>query len=305
MTEAYEIPAFPLWGGVIIYGVGKHCFKPSLDAAHAMNREHSRMVALLLTLLALLAAPVAADQAAGWGEPVAGVQVRLLSPKARWNFGETPSLLAGVRNQGTRELAVAKVQELAEIEVDGRWYRWTGDVGVKNSTFPPWKEYAGVVFTLSDSWAATEGGARLKIEPGWHKVQVAFAARPGKAGDGLPVRAISNAVELEVLPAPLTADGQPVEGNMLVLSVRDGNVRLTVDDKELMAKDISLLASPPNAKGESVKAVWTVAGDEVRLTLGAKSTQAPRIVLDLRNGPRTSGAVQRGPKNRPSCGQFP
>ena len=40
-------------------------------------------------------------------------------------------IAAGIRNRGNREFSVARAQELCELQVDGRWYRWAGDVDLR------------------------------------------------------------------------------------------------------------------------------------------------------------------------------
>ena len=65
-----------------------------------------------------------------WGKAVHGVQARLQTTKSVWRSDETPRFLADVRNTGKLQLSVALAQQLCEIEIDGKTYRWAGTVRV-------------------------------------------------------------------------------------------------------------------------------------------------------------------------------
>jgi hypothetical protein len=146
----------------------------------------------------------------GWGKAVEGVQCRLRPVKTTWKAGEAPKLLADVRNRGERVFLVYRAQEMCELQVDGRWYRWAGDISVKSSPFSPGREYTGIPITLAGSWArsGTAKSPPLALEPGRHTVRVAVIARPqgeaiarlddGRAIMDEPVRAVSNPVAVVV-----------------------------------------------------------------------------------------------------------
>jgi hypothetical protein len=152
-------------------------------------------------------------QEPAWGEAVEGVQARLRAEKAQWKAGETPELKANVRNNGNRELFVAQAQQLCELEVDGKWHPWVGDIDVTSSAFGPGREYKDIRITLDDHWHTREGDKPLRLEPGKHTIRVAFIAPPSAKGQGGPVRAVSNPVEIEIL-ALLPGSGMPLEGAM-------------------------------------------------------------------------------------------
>lgn len=136
-----------------------------------------------------------------WGEAVEGVQVRLRADKTQWKAGETPTFKADVRNQGTRDFSVAQAQQLCELEVDGQWCTWTGDISVKSSAFPPGREYKDIPICLDSHWQSKEKRKPVDLSVGRHTVRVAFIAEPAERGQGQPVRAVTNPVEIEILPA--------------------------------------------------------------------------------------------------------
>jgi hypothetical protein len=150
-----------------------------------------------------------------WGRAVEGVDVRLKAPKNTWKFGEVVTLSAEVRNQGKRELSVAQAQQLAELELDGTWYRWVGDIAVRSSAFGPGKHYADVPFTLDEHWQSKEGAKPLRLPAGKHGIRVAFIAESMENVTGVappPVRAVSNWVKIEVRDPEV--QWQPADGEL-------------------------------------------------------------------------------------------
>jgi hypothetical protein len=137
----------------------------------------------------------------GWGDPEDGVQCRLRVEKTRGEAGQTPVLLADVRNRGVRELTVAQAQELCELGLNGEWYRWTGDVDVKSSPFPPGRQYDGIRIRPEPTWQRVTDRWPLTLPPFRSTVRVAFIARPVSPDTGPPVRAVSNRIEIESAPA--------------------------------------------------------------------------------------------------------
>ena len=154
-------------------------------------------------------------QEPAWGEAVEGVKARLRAEKAQWKAGETPELKADVRNNGNRELFVAQAQQLCELEVDGKWHPWVGDIDVKSSAFGPGREYRDIRITLDDHWHTKEGDKPLRLEPGKHAIRVAFIATPSVKGQGGPVRAVSNPAEIEILPAEGQGQREPKAGEAI------------------------------------------------------------------------------------------
>lgn len=136
---------------------------------------------------------------APWGPPAEGVQVRLRADRPAWEFSETPTLVADVRNQGARELHLFRHESLCELEFDGRWYDWAGRAGsLKSSWFPPGREYYDIPATLTGNWQSKTDKKPLSLEIGKHTVRLAFVVRSPSAKDPTalpPVRCVSNPVE--------------------------------------------------------------------------------------------------------------
>ncbi len=141
-----------------------------------------------------------------WGEAVEGVQTRLRADKVQWKAGEMPTFKADIRNTGKDDLTTAQSQVLWELQVDGQWYTWSGDIAVKSSALPPGREYHDIGFTLEATWHRRDGQAPLALAPGKHTVSVAaHIAHADDAKKGPVICPISNAVEIEILPAEAKA----------------------------------------------------------------------------------------------------
>ena len=142
-----------------------------------------------------------------WGEAVQGVQVRLRADKPVWKSGEIPTFRAAMRNGGPRPLRLALVPEAWEVQVNGLWYRVTvfhlG--GAEVLPFGSGRRHQNIPFSPEKRWGwrSQPGAHPLKFEPGKHEIRVAFTAQPrhGEEDTSLrAVRAISNPVEIEILP---------------------------------------------------------------------------------------------------------
>jgi len=173
----------------------------------------------------------------GWGEAVEGVQVRLRADKTVWQAGETPTFKADVRNAGTRELSVAQAQQLCELQVDGQWHQWHGEVRVRSSVFGPDREYKDIPITLDDHWHARGGKETLRLADGKHRIRIAFICQGADAGDstnpnaGPPVRAVSNPVEIEILPAEGRWERQKRARGRIITSACVGGKKGVKSDK--------------------------------------------------------------------------
>jgi hypothetical protein len=158
---------------------------------------------LSISALAMGAGPAPATQPATrpatvWGEATEGVQCALRAEKARFARGDHVGLVVSVRNIGQRELFVARNQETCEIEVDGRWYQYFGDVDVKSSPLGPGREYGGIRISLDADWSplGDHGRLRLPLAPGKHSMRVAIVAQNEQAFEPV-ARAASPVVEFE------------------------------------------------------------------------------------------------------------
>ncbi|MDM8007624.1 MAG: M56 family metallopeptidase [Phycisphaerae bacterium] len=155
-----------------------------------------------------------------WGEAVEGLQCRLWAGPTHLRIGQSPELATAIRNRGNRELSVARSQELCELQVDGRWYRWADEIDVRSSHFPPGGEFGGISIFLGPQWQAKDdGAAKLDLRPGRHTIRVAFIAQPGGPDVGQPVRVVSNPVEIEIAGAGGEGPGttRPAGGSRVVL----------------------------------------------------------------------------------------
>jgi hypothetical protein len=140
-----------------------------------------------------------AEAAVPWGEAVEGVQARLVADKTSWKSGEVPTLQAEVRNEGERDLIVWQSQRFCELQVDGHWYgQWF--IEGKSSWLPHGRQYTGIIVTLGAEWPAKADAKPLSLTPGKHTVRIAVLAEPNGRDTGKPVRAESNAVEIEITP---------------------------------------------------------------------------------------------------------
>jgi hypothetical protein len=139
----------------------------------------------------------ATREALSWGEANEGVQSALRGEKARFAKGERAGFLVSVRNIGKRDLFVVRSQETCQIEVDGKWYQFFGDVDVKSSPLPPGREYHDIPVWLDADWAPLGDPVKFKLTPGKHKLRVAVIAQNEQAFEPV-ARAVSGVVEFEV-----------------------------------------------------------------------------------------------------------
>jgi hypothetical protein len=156
-----------------------------------------------------------------WGPAVDGIQCRLRPDKLVWKAGEVPTFKVDVRNQGTQQkLTITLAQALHHLEVDGTLYHWVADGAGLLKPLLPGQRYDDIPFTLTDDWSTGPqpdspppgigSGLVIKLQPlnltpGKHTIRVAMFAVPATAVDALqikPVRVLSNAIEIEIQPAP-------------------------------------------------------------------------------------------------------
>jgi len=137
-----------------------------------------------------------------YGEAVDGVQCRVRARKGKWQAGKKVTLEVDIRNQGSRQMYVSRHSGEFEVEFDGRWYcRGALDVSPYIMRLGPGQEYNDIMLSLDQGWATKEGGEALYPAEGKHKVRVALTAQASEKDEGEAVRAVSNVVEMEILPA--------------------------------------------------------------------------------------------------------
>jgi len=186
---------------------------------------------------------------AAWGEAVEGVQIRLRAKQSKWNEGTVPRLWADVRNQGERNLLVRTRDHGCQLEVDGRWYRQPVYLGTipPPRPLPPGRQYDSIAIGLGRSWLfAAPQNARAPwkagpqplgtLTPGKHTIRVAFLVTAAKSAPGKPFRAVSNPVEIMILPSapePETPDVAADDENAIAALWQLGpaGAELTLDDQ--------------------------------------------------------------------------
>ncbi len=194
------------WGEVKL-APGKHAIRfanqvHSLPESQAQFASPDPIVAsnaVEIEIVASNEAPAAA--AVSWGAPVKGVVVSLRSDHFAWTADDAVTFRASLHNGGAPTLSIAQSQELGELELDGVWYRWAGDIDVKNSVFLPGRQYDDIPITLTAHWR-TKGGQPFHLTLGRHVVRFAATIEPANsAAKPAAFRAVSNPVEINVEPA--------------------------------------------------------------------------------------------------------
>jgi hypothetical protein len=145
-----------------------------------------------------------------WGKLTDGLQSSLRPTATFFKSGETPTFMAAIRNVSNpqKDLLITRAQQLAEIEIDGKWHRWIGDIDAKSSSLLAGTTYDNIAFTLGDGWSPIEAGGRLKLSPGKHTLRVAFLPQTVQLLEQ-PIRVVSNAIEFEVHPPGATQPAKP------------------------------------------------------------------------------------------------
>lgn len=191
-----------------------------------------------------------------WGEPVEGVQVRLRAEKKLWKLGETPILMADVRNRSKFQLRVWSGQIYGwELDVNGQWYEYPRHTGMAHEC-DPGQQLSDLEITLSskgndvpwfvktDPPAFPDNWIPLALPVGKHKVRVAVLA-PRRQGDkDFPaIRVVSNPVENTVEHA-LPGSGLSIE-ELVKTKAAFAAVCEAVDEPSLIAVLVARGAPEP------------------------------------------------------------
>ncbi len=153
-------------------------------------------VAMLLAGAAPATGP-ATRPAIVWGEAHEGVQSAIVNGQTRFEKGRRVGFTVSVRNIGKRDLFVVRSQETCQIEVDGKWYQYFGDVDVKSSALPPGREYHDIHVWLDADWAPMGEPAKFRLAPGRHTLRVAVIAQNEQLFEPV-ARAVTPPLEFEV-----------------------------------------------------------------------------------------------------------
>jgi|GEM_PF-3882878 len=163
-----------------------------------------------------------------WGKADMGVQCRLRPEKTVWRAGEAPTFVAEVRNQGKRKLFITPLQEASKLQLDGEWHVSMADLDMRLWPFGPGRHYDAIPIVLNEAWYNNKERKTLKLSLGKHIVRVAFLVHTKAEIVVKAPRAISNPVEIEIVPEEGddgTAWGKPVDGLKAGLRINDPRPR--------------------------------------------------------------------------------
>ena len=181
---------------------GKHVVRVALDANPAGDTNSKPTVAITNAVeIEIVEAKDPAPQAP-WGPASEGIQARLRAEKNLWKRGEIPTLKFDMRNRSKRELCAFRHEAMYELEFDGHWYKWVGNLSLQNSWFPTGRQYHDIPVILGEHWQSKTGKKPPPLTVGEHTVRVAFVSRPPTPkGPNVPppVRCVSNSVEIKIV----------------------------------------------------------------------------------------------------------
>ncbi|MHC4648134.1 MAG: HEAT repeat domain-containing protein, partial [Planctomycetota bacterium] len=151
-----------------------------------------------------------------WGEAVDGVSVRLRAERIAWKAGGGAMFKIDLKSDRERQLPSGPAQHDFEVEVDGNWYTHDEKLDIRSFVDPSHvRERDGIHLFLGGQWHRGSGvGVVEDLKPGAHVVRVAYRFRslPGETNKVL--RAVSNPVQIEIVPAKAEEPpwGEAVEG---------------------------------------------------------------------------------------------
>ncbi len=147
-----------------------------------------------------------ATAAEPWGEAVDGVQALLHAERENWWKEEKPAFKLAVRNRGGQQASGARKEETVEVEIDGRWYLWTGKIDVVAGVLSSGGRFDDIAIVLDPAhWKRMEDFELLVLKPGRHTVRVCVPL-PAKSGFGPTRRVISNAIKILIHDTPASAE---------------------------------------------------------------------------------------------------
>lgn len=136
-----------------------------------------------------------------WGQAAEGIRVRLRTDTRLWAAGDVPKFKLDVRNDGSRILLLTSAPDCWGIEVDGVWYKAAIPMlgGAKGMSFGPDKRWYDLLLSLDMALGGRSKNGGLELTPGRHTVRATLAKAPSGDGVTVPVRAVSNPVEIEIV----------------------------------------------------------------------------------------------------------
>jgi len=153
-----------------------------------------------------------------WGQAAEGIRVRLRAERGKWAADETPKFKVDVRNDGSHRLLLTSAPDYWGVEVDGVWYRVTIPMlgGAKGMSFGPDKRWYNLELSLDMALGSQNENGGVELAPGRHTVRAALSKGLSEDGGPVSIRAVSNPVEIEILPAE---SGVKVEGEKPTIRV--------------------------------------------------------------------------------------
>ncbi len=137
-----------------------------------------------------------------WGQETKGIRVRLRADTRSWGAGSVPKFKLDVRNDGSHILLLTSAPDCWGVEADGVWYRVTIPMlgGAKGMSFGPDKRWYNLELSLDKALGSQNENGGFELAPGRHTVRAALASGLSEDGKMLSVGAVSNPVEIVILP---------------------------------------------------------------------------------------------------------
>ena len=148
-------------------------------------------------------APAATGEAA-WGQPAAGLQVRLLPSKALWKAGDVPTFSIDLRNVGKVKQPLPPLLGLFNLRIDGKLYHRRDDfpktMAMDTLTLEAGANAETTHIEIGDHYALSDDPSkRPDLSSGKHTAEIVINLATGESKP-VPVEVSSNIVEFEILP---------------------------------------------------------------------------------------------------------
>ncbi len=220
-----------------------------------------------------------------WGKSVEGVQVRLHSPNASWGDNEW-SLVFKTDLRSTTERVLpfygAPIDEFF-LEFDGHWYETKGrGFEVSRSVAPSAGTLRENMHTLiaARQWRSLSTGKPMPaFTEGHHIVRVALPLADEPDDSGRRPRAVSQAVEIEIIPKEMNADVS-IDGKVIGI---DGKPAIGYRVTALCEKHAGSMGWPPTVstdqKGKFVFHKLPDGSCDVAVTSNSRTNQ-PNIRIE-------------------------
>lgn len=215
-----------------------------------------------------------------WGAEVEGLQLRARSTQAQWKAGEQPTFEIDLRNRGKKAWTITAVPPLVEVELDGKWYTFSGVLDFK-AAIRNLKagEQVNKWMTVAPDKTWGHGGdedePRIALEwkPGKHRVRLAYSIQ-GK------VHLHSQLFDIEIVDPKEVGWGEPVQD----IQIRLRQVKTVFQPLEMPVFEIDLInRSKQEIIGESwppeieIDGVWYKVTNGPPKSLGNNKVKAGEL----------------------------